>query len=54
MGAHEFDQIAGIAEFTGIDHAGGQIAAQRDQLADAAVAPAIEQFCNAVAGRADA
>ena len=54
VAAHEFDQIAGIAEFTGIDHARGQVAAQCHQFADATVAPAIEQFGDAVAGRADA
>jgi hypothetical protein len=36
LGADELHQLVGVAQFAGESHAGGQIAAQGDDAADAA------------------
>ncbi len=52
--ADEGNQLIGITEFAGVGHAGGQVAAQGDDAADAAVAEDGQQFTNARLRCADA
>ena len=54
FGADEFDEFAGVAEFAGFGHAGGQVAAQCDKAADAARLVIGEDFADVFARRADA
>ena len=52
--ADEAHQIGGVPEVAQSDHAGGQVATQGHQPADALGTVAVEQFADAVAGGADA
>lgn len=54
LGADEFHQLIGVAEFAGRHHAGRNVAAQRDDVADAVVAVFIENGADIVAGGTDA
>ncbi|KAG1385053.1 hypothetical protein G6F60_014987 [Rhizopus arrhizus] len=54
LGADEGDQFGGIAHVAGETHAGGQVAAQRDQAVAADGAVQLEQFTDFLAGAANA
>jgi hypothetical protein len=52
--ADETHQFVGVAEFTRLGHAGGQVAAQGDDVADAVGAVGFQDFPQAAPGRAHA
>ena len=52
--ADEADQFVGVAKLARLGHAGGQIAAQRDDMADAVGAIGFQNFANALARRSHA
>ena len=57
VGAHasdELDQFARVAKIPRVDTAGRQVAAQRDQVADAVLAVGRQRLTDALAGRSDA
>ena len=54
LGADEFDQFVGVAEFAGLGHARGQVAAQGDGAPDAGGLVLAEDLADALARRADA
>jgi hypothetical protein len=54
LGADELDQFVGVAELAGKADAGGQVAAQGDDAADAGGLVALQDLADVLAGRADA
>jgi hypothetical protein len=54
LGADELDQLVGVAELAGKADAGGQVAAQGDDAADAGGLVALQDLADVLAGRADA
>ena len=46
LGADEFHQFVGVAEFTDFYHAGRNVAAQRDDALDAVIAIGLQQFAD--------
>jgi hypothetical protein len=52
--ADELDQFVGVAQFARVADAGGQIAAQGDDAADAGFLVALQDVADVRAGRADA
>ena len=50
FGADELDQFVGVAEFAGLGHAGGQVAAQGDDALDAGGLVFGEDFADRFAG----
>ena len=54
LGADEFDEFIGVVEFARVHGAGRQIAAQRDQMADALALIVAQNLADVLAGRADA
>ena len=54
LGADELDQVVGVAQLAGEADAGGQVAAQGDDAADAGGLVALQDLADLLAGRADA